>query len=490
MGKDHWIHKIHLPGWVVGILALVFVLRIPSFLEPNYYGDEMIYLTLGQGVRQGVTLYKDLHDNKPPMLYLTAAAAGNIFWFKVILAFWSLLTVTVFYKLARVLLKSKKAIKASTLIFALLTTLPLLEGNIANAENFMIGPIIVAFLLLLGDKLSPKKIFFAGFLFGIATLFKVPALFDAPVIVFYWIITRGLSDWKKIFRDTLILLAGFALPLFATFVWYFFRGALPEYIKAGFMQNVGYLSSFRPTDIQKPFLVRNAPLLIRAFIVFAGVVVLWISRKRLSKNFILFSLWTLFALFAVTLSERPYPHYLLQVAAPVSFFLAMFFTEKSFEQSLVVIPLALTLFAPVYFKFWIYPTSTYYERFVDFATGNIDKQVYFSKFSKATNRNYELADFLAKSSLTSDRVFMWDPDSATVYALARRLPPIKYVVPYHVRDFSSTGEVAKQIEATAPRFIILTSGNPYPELNNFVKERYILIQQIKDASIYVKKTTT
>jgi MFS superfamily sulfate permease-like transporter len=91
--KSLW-HKIHvlsdklhmpnLPNWLLGILALIFILRIPSFFEPYYYGDEMVYLTLGQGVRQGLTLYKDIHDNKPPLLYLTAAVAGNLFWFKVI----------------------------------------------------------------------------------------------------------------------------------------------------------------------------------------------------------------------------------------------------------------------------------------------------------------------------------------------------------------------------------------------------------------------
>src|SRR3989344_6083860 len=155
MEKTHWIHRIHLPNWVISILALVLILRIPSFFEPYYYGDEMIYMTLGQGVRQGMTLYKDLHDNKPPLLYLTAAISENLFWFKAILAFWSLLTVALFYKLSVVLFeKNLKAHKVATLLFAILTTIPLLEGNIANAELFMLGPTILAFLFLLGKELK------------------------------------------------------------------------------------------------------------------------------------------------------------------------------------------------------------------------------------------------------------------------------------------------------------------------------------------------
>jgi hypothetical protein len=213
---------------------------------------------------------------------------------------------------------------------------------------------------------------------------------------------------------------------------------------------------------------------------------LYFTRKKLSKKFILFSIWTLFALFAITLSERPYPHYFIQILAPLSFFLANFFTEESFEQSLVVLPLALTFFVPVFYKFYFYPATSYYLRFVNFATHRISKETYFTEFSPETNRNYEIAKFLATSSAPSERVFMWDPDSPTVYALSRRLPPIKYTVPYHVNDFSSKAIVAKEISENPPKFIILTSANTFSELLPLIREKYLLIQQISNADIYVR----
>jgi hypothetical protein len=372
----------------------------------------------------------------------------------------------------------------STFIFAILTTIPLFEGNIVNAELFMIGFTVIALYTLLSDKLGPKKIFFAGFLFGIGTLFKVPAAFDLPVIIIYWLITNDFKDWGRVVKNTFILGLGFISPILFTFVWYYLKGALPQYINAAFLQNVGYLSSFRPGDVQKPFYIRNAPLLIRAAIVLVGIVVLYLSRKKLSKNFILFCVWTLLGLFAVTLSERPYPHYFIQVLTPISFLLGMFFAEKSVEQSFAVLPLALSFFVPVYYKFYYYQTASYYTRFINFATGKITKTEYFQSFASTVNRNYKIADFLVTSSLPSDRVFMWDPDSVVVYALSRRLPPIKYVADYHVTDYSSLGEVAKQITANPPKFIILTSGHPYPDLNHLIKNKYFLIDQIENANIY------
>jgi len=199
------LDKIHAPNWLIILFAVVIILRIPSFFEPFSYGDEMIYLTLGEAMRQGMTLYRDIHDNKPPLLYIIAAIAGNVFWLRAILAFWNLATIYIFWKLAQVILpKREKVQKVATVIFALLTTLPLLEGQIANAEVFMIGPTLVAFLILLTRKLDFKNLFLAGLFFSAATLFKVPAAFDIPVILAFWLIylKGGKEEIKAFVRKT------------------------------------------------------------------------------------------------------------------------------------------------------------------------------------------------------------------------------------------------------------------------------------------------
>ncbi len=67
------------------ILFSIFLFRLPSLYEPFWYGDEGIYLVLGQAVRKGLVLYRDIHDNKPPLLYWLAAVSENLFWFKFIL---------------------------------------------------------------------------------------------------------------------------------------------------------------------------------------------------------------------------------------------------------------------------------------------------------------------------------------------------------------------------------------------------------------------
>lgn len=480
------LEKLNIPNWLVILLFICLLLRIPSFFEPYSYGDEMIYLTLGQGLRQGVPLYSGLHDNKPPVLYLIAALAGSLVWFKILLAISSLISIVIFAKIVKLLFENKpKAQKVSVVLFALLTTLPLLEGNIANAENFMMAFSLGGIYILLSKKLNIGNLLSAGLLFGISFLTKVPALLDLPIIIVFWIITTQLNKENiiKILRNSLYLTLGFLIPVVLSLIWYGVGGHLGDYVKAAFMQNVSYVSSWRPSDVQKSFLVRNAPLLIRFLIASFGIIITFIFRKKLSKPFILASVWLMLSLFAVTLSERPYPHYLLQSVGPIVIFLGILLTRKTVEQSLVVIPLLFAFFVPVYYKFWYYPTSLYYLRFMKYAAGVNSKEKYLSGFNKYTQRNYQIANFLVSSSYKKDKVFVWGPDSPTIYALSRRIPPIKYVADYHIFDYSSKNEVVKMLSASKPRFIVITpEAKPFLEVTGFLHKNYLLVNSRIDGA--------
>lgn len=482
------ISIIDTPLWLEIFFAVILILRIPSFFEPYYYGDEMIYLALGEGVRQGIPLYLSLHDNKPPLLYLAAAISGNLFIFKVILAFWNLITVYGFWKLVTHLFPKKEKLQnISTVIFGLLTTLPLFEGSTVNAELFMIGPIIFAFWILLSKENNIKNLLISGSLFGIATLFKIPAAFDILGLLAFWLIySHKQFFYKEFVKKSFFLFLGFVVPVGLTFVWYYFAGSFKEYLIAAFLQNFGYVSSWQRSGQEVPFLVKNAPLLIRAGIMFFGFVILWISKNKVSKHFVLISAWLLATLFAVTLSERPYPHYFVQSLAPVSILIGMLFSLKNIEQGLVIIPLTFAFFIPYYFKFWYYPTTTYYQRFINFAFKNISKEEYFNQFSPNITMNYQIANFLSTSSSKEDRVFVWSNDSAGIYSLSRRLPPTKYVADYHFNDFSDAKDIIEILSQRKPKFIVITPNSYFfPELSVFVNENYYIISEIGQSQIWL-----
>ncbi len=481
------LSKLHTPVWLAVFLAILLITRIPSLFEPFSYGDEMIYLTLGEAIRRGMVLYKDIHDNKPPLLYLIAAVAGNVFWFRSILAIWMIATTYLFWRLTQILFpKRERMQQIATVAFGLLTTLPLLEGHIPNAELFMVGPTIAALLILLNWKKTPKNLIFSGLLFSTAALFKVPAVFDLPVIFVFWFIvsSKGAKSIVDITKRAFFVGVGFAVPILITFAWYAYRGAFDQYLVAAFLQNVGYLSSWRPDAVQQSFLSKNMPLLIRGAVVAIGTFLVWLNRKKFSKSFILAVIWLLFSLFAVTLSERPYPHYLIQSTPAISLLIAILIASPKIEQVFAIIPLGLAVFVPVYFKFYYYSTSDYFSRFSQLATGQISQRQYFDKFDGNVWRNYKIAEFLRASSNPSDPVFVWG-DSPPIYALSRRLPNYKYVAQYHIYDFSNEEELLTSLEANPPVFVVVLPNNNFsPVMTKFLDSSYTIIADIEGAKVW------
>ncbi|BCX14479.1 MAG: hypothetical protein KatS3mg088_162 [Patescibacteria group bacterium] len=472
--------KKNLPNWLIIVILLVLIFRIPTLFMPYSYGDETIYLTLGEGIRQNLVLYKDIHDNKPPLIYIVAAIVVNLTYFKLFLAIWNIATIIVFWNLANKLFASKESVpKVATIIFAILTNLPLLEGNIVNSEILMIGPITLSFLILLSSKPTTKNLIISGIIFSIAVLFKLPAIFDLPAIIFFWLLISkkiDIHNLKVIFKRTFFFCLGVSLPIILTFVWYAARGALFDYVKAAFLENIGYLSSWNPSSKTQPFLVKNGPLLIRAAIVFLGLSIIYTFRKKIPKNFAFASGWLLLSLFGATLSGRPYPHYLVQAIPSISILLAILFSGEGLVQSLTIIPLTLAFFVPVYFKFWYYPSLPFYINFINFVTNKITKDEYINNFNKNMARNYALAQFIKITTSKNERVFVWG-DDAKIYALSKRLPPIKYIADYHIKDFSNKSVVAKQIIEARPKIVIfLSESEPFLELEDWLKKNYLKIQ--------------
>jgi hypothetical protein len=163
----------------------------------------------------------------------------------------------------------------------------------------------------------------------------------------------------------------------------------------------------------------------------------------------------------------------------------MLFCQKNKEQALVILPLSLFFFVPVYFKFWYYPTSTYYLKFAKFATGATSKEEYISTFGGHVQRSYDIADLINKTTKKKDKILVWGPDNSIVYALSRRLPPTRYVAQYHISDFSSNAEVLEKVTNSPPKLIILLPNSPsFREIAPFLRDNYILIETIDGAEIW------
>ena len=294
---------------------LFFLLRLPSLFEPYWYGDEGIYLALGQALRHGLLLFQQIHDNKPPTLYYLAALAQTVFGFRLLLFLVMIPTIYFFYRLAKNFLSPSLA-KYSTLLFLVLTSIPLLEGNIANAEVFMLLPTILAVYIFYKyssfSGLPAKALVSIGLLLGFAFTIKVPVAFEA-VFLGLWLLIFQKSKIKNLFIFSL----SFLVPIFTYLVYFAIRGALQPFLFAALLQNFGYLSSWSTGSQQAA--VASGGLFGRGII----LLIIWAfsfflyHRQIISKNLFFLSAWFAAALFGALLSGRPYPHYLIQVLPPL-----------------------------------------------------------------------------------------------------------------------------------------------------------------------------
>lgn len=195
--------------FILFIIPFFFLLRFPSIVEPVWYGDEGIYQVLGKAINHGEVLYRDVWDNKPPLLYVTYALF-NSDQFSVRLAslvVGLLAAIALFFLSQKLFNKNLLASVITTVLFSILFATPFIEGNIANAENFMLLPVILAGLFinqlsnLKQHKLKPEL--FAGLLLGIAFLFKIVALFDFAAFFIFLVISTlpkklSVSSLKQI----------------------------------------------------------------------------------------------------------------------------------------------------------------------------------------------------------------------------------------------------------------------------------------------------
>jgi len=488
-----WIEKNE---WLILLSLLALILRIPSLIEPYWYGDEGIYLVLGQAIRKGLVLYKDIHDNKPPLLYLLAALAGNVFYFRLILMVWFGATVTVFYRLMQVLFpKNNKAWGLSTLTMIILTTLA--EGNVANAEIFMALPTTTAMLIAYQSVKSkpPKKGWkwlSVGVLLAAAFLLKVPAVFDLMALV-VWLaifeknkvleIIKSLKD-KRIW----LIVVGFLLPVAMSIGYYYQRGAGERYFRSALGQNIGYLASWNTGEHSASGFATESGLIKRAVVLLIGLSLFYpLARKyKLSSGAKLTVGWFMCAMFGALLSERPYPHYLIQPVIPLSILLSFFvFGSRKLLKAVVLTVMAVAGIYYYQIRFWYYPILPYYKNFITYISGKENKEEYRAYFDRRVNQTYQLAEYLKTTTNKDERTFIWG-DEPYIYALANRLPVGRYAVAYHVIDFNGYEETLEDFDKYQPRVVMVMEyeEREFPGLLDRINTDYVLVDKMDRAIVY------
>lgn len=472
--------------WVI-IFILFIILRLPSLFEPYWYGDEGIYLVLGQAIRKGINLYSQIHDNKPPTLYYLAALGHTVFGFRLLLLLVMVPTIYFFHRLSKFFL-SEKASKIATFLFVIFSSIPLFEGNIANAENFMLLPTIVGVLLLTKSKPGFKKIILSGLLLGLAFTIKIPVFIEFAFLCL-WLLVDNLTSLKKIFSNIkyiLVFILAFIIPTTIWAIYYAVQGALIPFLNASLLQNFGYLSSWSTGTHTSS--VSSGGLISRFLILLITWALIFIlkNRKIISRNFSFLLFWFSATIFGALLSGRPYPHYLIQVLPPLIFLVVESLNLKNRKNQVLSLFSIFFLIVVLFkFNFYHYKTFKYYLNFYSYSIGKKSLADYRNYFSTELNNIYEISEYVKINTKESDKIFVW-ADHPYVYALSDRLPSSKYTVAYHIVDFNGYDSTMNKIKASLPKIIVYYQmpDRPFPELDKFIKNYYFVVKVIGGGTIY------
>lgn len=438
--------------WFLLIISFVFfLLRLPSLFEPYWYGDEGIYQVIGMALNKGRLLYAEIWDNKPPLLYiLYALFSSDQFTLRLVSLIFGLFSVIAFFFLAKLLFSShQKTVFFATALFAILFATPFLEGNIANAENFMLLPIILsAILIFRTTQVKKPQLFIAGFLLSIAFLFKVVAIFDfAAFFMFILFITyKGREYIFLQIKKVSPFLFGFFLPIFITALFFIFVGAFWDFFNAAFFQMVGYVG------YGNAFLIRQGLLFIKLILLSLFLLFLFLKRGVFSVNALFILSWLAFSLFNALFAQRPYTHYLLVLLPSFVLFLGLILQTRKKANFLALLFLLIILTS----NFRVYgKIPQYYQNFISLIKGDKSVSSYRAFFDSSTPRDYALSEFLKAHTKKKDEIFIWG-NNAQVYALVGKLPPGRYTVAYHITaSKASLIETKRKLKEQNPRFIII-----------------------------------
>lgn len=487
------------------LLILVLALRLPNLFEPYWYGDEGIYLTLGQSMNKGALLYTEIIDHKTPLIYYLARVQTQLN-FRILNIVWMMVTTTSFYFLAKKLFSSVKLATFATTFFVILTTLPWFEGHIPNGELFVLGFILTGFLIatksnyfstVVENTLQTKNNFLAlfagGTLVGLGILTKVPAILDlAALLSIGFFTTLRSTTFVKTISKTMLqwatIVVGAVTPIVLSILYFIAIGSGKDYLDFGLLYNFRYASSW-----QLPF---TNPVLLFSFtlagkVLIMGLIILCVTalKKYLKPATQFIFTWFAAALFATLLSNRPYPHYFIQLIPPlvlvltvvlqnkIEIFTSLFKKSKaallSSSISLVFATVLIALFVSILFtlKVGLYPVTSYYKNWYKLITRQMSVEEYRQSFNHLMKDNYAATEIITASG-TRD-LFIWGTNPM-LYAQTQTQPTGRFTVSFHIKDFDAFDETYNDLVRKAPPYIVVMKNEDYQfeKLNEYISDNY------------------
>jgi len=236
------------------MLAAAFLITMvcsrSSFLYPfNNWDDDNCFFTVGKSMFNGMVLYKDIYEQKGPLLYFIYGVAYlmshtsfiGAFFIEVAFACAYMLAV---YKISRLYIGTIPSLAVSALSVAIsFSSFAFYFGGSAEELCFPLVAWPMYFMLKrikLGDGAADwRKLLISGFLSGCVFLIKFTLLsFALTFVVFVAVELIRRKNYSYIWKAFLFYAAGAVIAFLPWLIYFAANGALADFFRVYIYNNI------------------------------------------------------------------------------------------------------------------------------------------------------------------------------------------------------------------------------------------------------------
>ena len=255
--------KYYLFCLVLSFLVLLFTTKSSFIYKFNDWVDANAFFTVGKSMVNGKVLYRDIFEQKGPILYFIYSI-GYLISNKTFIGIFILevfsFSIFLYYahKIFNMFLESKYSLILLPILSFLITTFfSFVHGG--SCEEFCLPFYAITlyyyFKHFKEKELSNKEIVLVGLLSGIIMMIKYTLLglwIGFGLVLFYEQISK--KDYKKALSFCLYFLLGMSIPILIVLIYFAVNGAIKDFIDCYFVFNMKiYPTSKTAEDFKTAF---------------------------------------------------------------------------------------------------------------------------------------------------------------------------------------------------------------------------------------------
>jgi len=300
--------------FIIIFLTISIIAPILYITSIALWCDEAAYIVIGEQIKNGSVMYRDIADVKTPGTYYIAALIITI-------AGKSMIAPRIFTAIIHagsallvfflgVKIKNKKVGMIASILFLIAVYIPIFQSFYYLAEPIAVFFTILSVLFFLKENFRNK--FLSGIFLGIAVLFKQTTLLLFGIFFLYYILRLRFDNNRtkeyivNSIRILTVISIGIGIPLVLIFLYFLIMGAANDIVYYTILFLSDYKIDWKLTQLIHGF-YSYLPIWILFFSMTLITIYNFIKRKSLDDKNLFLVLWALILLYpaiVIVFSQR------------------------------------------------------------------------------------------------------------------------------------------------------------------------------------------